>query len=62
MERILKAFIKRNATIGYCQGMNFLVGRLRKFLTEEVSLKSRVNIFLGNLLGFYHDCGDLPPL
>ena len=35
MERILKAFIKRNPTLGYCQGMNFIVGRLRKFLSEE---------------------------
>lgn len=35
MERVLKAYIKRNPTIGYCQGMNFIVGRLRKYLNEE---------------------------
>jgi len=31
----LKSYIKRNPTIGYCQGMNFIAGRLRKFLNEE---------------------------
>jgi hypothetical protein len=35
MERILKSYIKRNPTIGYCQGMNFIVGRLMKYLSEE---------------------------
>lgn len=36
IERILRAYVKRNPTIGYCQGMNFIVGRLRRFLSEEV--------------------------
>ena len=31
----MKAYIKRNAIIGYCQGMNFIAGRLRKFMSEE---------------------------
>lgn len=29
------AYIKRNPTIGYCQGMNFVAGRLLKVLSEE---------------------------
>ena len=29
------AYIKRNPTIGYCQGMNFVAGRLLKVLEEE---------------------------
>lgn len=30
------AYVRRNPTIGYCQGMNYIVGRLVKYLTEEV--------------------------
>jgi hypothetical protein len=35
IERIFMAFARRNPSIGYCQGMNFIVGRLRKQLKEE---------------------------
>ena len=38
VERVLQAFTKRNPSIGYCQGMNFIVARLKKYLTEEVCL------------------------
>lgn len=35
MRRIFVAYTKRNPIVGYCQGMNFIVGRLIKFLSEE---------------------------
>jgi len=35
LERILKAFVRRNATIGYSQGLNFIVGRLLMVLEDE---------------------------
>jgi hypothetical protein len=33
--RIMRAYVWRNNSIGYMQGMNFLLARLRKVLTEE---------------------------
>ena len=35
LERILTAFVRRNATIGYSQGLNFIVGRLLMVLEDE---------------------------
>ena len=35
LERILTAFVRRNATIGYSQGLNFIVGRLLMILEDE---------------------------
>ncbi|CDW87967.1 tbc domain-containing protein [Stylonychia lemnae] len=35
LRRILITYVKRNPTIGYCQGMNFIVGRLLQFMNEE---------------------------
>lgn len=35
MRNVLGAFITRNPSIGYCQGMNFLAARLLVFLNEE---------------------------
>ena len=35
MRNILTAFIKRNPSIGYCQGMSFVVKRLLTCLSEE---------------------------
>lgn len=35
MRRVLRAYIWRNPTVGYIQGMGFPFFRLRKFLTEE---------------------------
>ncbi len=32
LRNVLTTYTKRNPTIGYCQGMNFLVGRLLKVL------------------------------
>lgn len=35
IERVLRAYVWRNPTVGYIQGLNFLVFRLRKYLDEE---------------------------
>lgn len=35
IRRILVAYTRRNPLVGYCQGMNFILGRLIKFLSEE---------------------------
>lgn len=35
LRNVLFTFLKRNSRIGYCQGMNFIVGNLLKYLTEE---------------------------
>ena len=35
LRNVLSTFVKRNPTIGYCQGMNFIVGNLLKYLNEE---------------------------
>ena len=37
LRNVLFSFVKRNPTIGYCQGMNFIVGNLLKILNEEQS-------------------------
>lgn len=37
LRNVLTTFVKRNPTIGYCQGMNFIVGNLLKHLNEEES-------------------------
>ncbi len=36
LKNVLLAYSRRNITIGYCQGFNFIVGRLLKIYTEEV--------------------------
>jgi len=37
LRNVLKTFVKRNPTIGYCQGMNFIAGNLLKMLNEQES-------------------------
>ena len=37
LRNVLSTFLKRNPTIGYCQGMNFIVSRLLENLSEEQS-------------------------
>jgi hypothetical protein len=32
LRNVLTTYTKRNPTIGYCQGMNFLVGRILKVM------------------------------
>jgi len=34
---VCTAYAYRNAHIGYCQGFNFIVGRLLQVMTEEES-------------------------
>ncbi|MCQ2818793.1 MAG: TBC domain-containing protein [archaeon] len=45
LNRILLAYTKRNISLGYAQGFNFIVGRLLQVLDNEV------NIFLFFKLG-----------
>jgi hypothetical protein len=35
LRNVLVTYVKRNPTIGYCQGMNFLVGRLLKVMQYQ---------------------------
>ena len=35
LRNVLCTYTKRNPTVGYCQGMNFIVGRLLRFMKEE---------------------------
>jgi len=44
LKNVLYTFVKRNPTIGYCQGMNFIVGNLLKILSEEESFWVFVSI------------------
>ena len=37
LRNVLNTFIKRNPTIGYCQGMNFIAGNILKYANEEQS-------------------------
>ncbi len=38
IRNILLAFSRRNSSIGYTQGFNFIVGRLLKVIQNEVSI------------------------
>lgn len=44
LRNVLCAFASRNATIGYCQGMNFIVGRLLQYMDEEEAFWTLVTI------------------
>jgi len=35
LRNVLYAFVKRNPTIGYCQGINFITAHLLSYLSEE---------------------------
>ena len=37
LQRVLVAYSVRNPMIGYCQGFNFVVGRMLQVMEEEVS-------------------------
>ena len=36
MKNVLLTYSRRNVSIGYCQGFNFIVGRLLKIFDKEV--------------------------
>ena len=36
VKRILLAYTKRSITIGYCQGFNYIVGKILKITNDEV--------------------------
>jgi len=36
LKNVLLAFTRRESTIGYCQGFNFIVGKILKVCEEEV--------------------------
>lgn len=38
LKNILSCYSIRNASIGYCQGFNFIAGRLLEILEDEVKL------------------------
>ena len=38
LKNILLAFSRREATIGYCQGFNFIVGKILKICEDEVNI------------------------
>ena len=40
MKNVLLAYSRRNVSLGYCQGFNFIVGRLLKVLNNEVIIFS----------------------
>lgn len=39
LKNILLAYSRRNVTLGYCQGFNFIVGRIMKIIENEVNYK-----------------------
>ena len=46
LRRILLAYSRRNLSIGYCQGFNFIVGKLLKVIENEVIfLKNQEEVF-----------------
>lgn len=49
VENILRAYSIRNPTIGYCQGFNFIVGRLLKVVNEEVKIDAN-DLTIGSFL------------
>ena len=59
IRNILLAFSRRNSSIGYCQGFNFIVGRLLKIIQNEVRISYiyLISINLGrNFLAFCANC------
>lgn len=38
LKNVLLAYSRRNLSVGYCQGFNFIVGRLLKTFSSEVNI------------------------
>jgi hypothetical protein len=48
LRRVLQSYARRNISIGYCQGFNFIVGRLLKIYDNEVNINNNIGrSFLG---------------
>ena len=45
LKNILLAYSRRNVTLGYCQGFNFIVGRIMKVMDNEVTNRNFYNFF-----------------
>jgi hypothetical protein len=54
LRNVLYTFLKRNPTIGYTQGHNYVVGCLLKYLNEEESFWIFTNIIENMLPGDYY--------
>jgi hypothetical protein len=46
LKNILLAFTRRESTIGYCQGFNFIVGKLLKVCEDEVIKNQKLYKFI----------------
>lgn len=56
LRNVLNTFLKRNPTIGYCQGMNFIVGNLLRYMNEEEAFWVFVSIVENSLpIDYYSD-------
>lgn len=56
LRNVLSCFVKRNPTIGYCQGMNFIAGNILKHCNEQQSFWLFVTITENILpLDYYSD-------
>lgn len=42
LKNVLLAFSRRNSTIGYCQGFNFIVGKILKICEDEVNKLKKI--------------------
>lgn len=38
LKNVLVTYSRRNITLGYCQGFNFIVGRIMKIIDNEVKI------------------------
>lgn len=58
IRNILIAFSRRNSSIGYTQGFNFIVGRILQIMENEVRIYIYINCKLidRSILGFCPDC------
>lgn len=53
MNNILQAYARRNSTIGYCQGFNFIVGRILEVTMNEVYNIMTIYILGRSILDFH---------